>query len=108
MNRISPDEVLTTPAGELAALGSESLFQNQDAAGSGVQVLGVVEDQSNLEARYEPNHPAANEKGYVYYPNVNVVEEMVNMIGASRAYEANVQAVNATRTMWNRALEIGR
>jgi flagellar basal-body rod protein FlgC len=51
--------------------GSDSLFQNQDAAGQGVQVLGVVEDQSNLEARYEPNHPAADAKGYVYYPNVN-------------------------------------
>jgi flagellar basal-body rod protein FlgC len=44
----------------------------------------VVEDQSNLEARYEPNHPAANKDGYVYYPNVNVVEEMADMISASR------------------------
>ena len=47
-------------------------------------------------------------KGFVRLPNVNVMEEMVNMIGASRAYEANVQAINATRTMWNKALEIGR
>src|SRR3990167_4351692 len=66
------------------ANGSDSLFQNQDAAGSGVQVLGVVEDQSNLEARYDPNHPAAKEKVYVYSPNVNVGEEMADMISASR------------------------
>ena len=62
----------------------DSLFQNQDAAGQGVQVLGVVEDQSELQARYEPNHPSADVKGYVYYPNVNVVEEMADMIYASR------------------------
>ena len=79
--------------------GSDSLFQEQDAAGKGVQVLGVVEDQSNLEARYEPNHPAANEKGYVYYPNVNVVEEMVNMIQTQRAYEINSKAITTSDQM---------
>ena len=50
----------------------QSLFAEQGQAGVGVQVLGVVEDQSELQARYEPNHPAANAEGYVYYPNVNV------------------------------------
>jgi flagellar basal-body rod protein FlgC len=62
----------------------------------------------NGRAVYDPKHPDADAKGYVVMPNVNVMEEMVNMISASRAYEANVQAIGATRAMWNRALEIGR
>jgi flagellar basal-body rod protein FlgC len=74
----------------------------------GVRVARVIEDYKPGQSIYDPKHPDANDKGYVIMPNVNVMEEMVNMIGASRAYEANVQAINATRTMWNRALDIGR
>jgi len=74
----------------------------------GVKVARVIEDQKPGQKVYDPRHPDADNKGFVAMPNVNVMEEMVNMIGASRAYEANVQAVNASRTMWNRALEIGR
>lgn len=74
----------------------------------GVSVSKVVEDRKPGQLIYDPHHPDADPKGFVRLPNVNVMEEMVNMIGASRAYEANVQAVNATRTMWNKALEIGR
>jgi flagellar basal-body rod protein FlgC len=68
----------------------------------------VIEDPKPGQVLYDPRHPDADKNGYVKMPNVNVMEEMVNMIGASRAYEANVQAINATRTMWNRALEIGK
>lgn len=74
----------------------------------GVKVAKVIEDKKPGQSIYDPRHPDADKNGFVTMPNVNVMEEMVNMIGASRAYEANVQAVNATRTMWNRALEIGR
>ncbi|MEX5214318.1 MAG: flagellar basal body rod protein FlgC [Nitrospiraceae bacterium] len=74
----------------------------------GVRVARVIEDFKPGQSIYDPKHPDANAKGYVIMPNVNVMEEMVNMIGASRAYEANVQAINATRAMWNRALDIGR
>jgi len=74
----------------------------------GVSVAKVVEDHKPGQLIYDPHHPDADPKGFVRLPNVNVMEEMVNMIGASRAYEANVQAINATRTMWNKALEIGR
>ncbi|WP_458723722.1 flagellar basal body rod protein FlgC [Pseudomonas brenneri] len=88
--------------------GGESLFQNQDAAGQGVQVLGVVEDQSNLDARYEPNHPAANEKGYVYYPNVNVVEEMADMISASRSFQTNAEMMNTAKAMMQKVLTLGQ
>lgn len=75
---------------------------------TGVRVAQVVEDQKPGRVVYDPGHPDADATGHVHLPNVNVMEEMVNMIAASRAYEANIQAINATRTMWNRALEIGR
>jgi flagellar basal-body rod protein FlgC len=74
----------------------------------GVKVLRVQEDSKPGQVIYDPRHPDADKKGFVKMPNVNVMEEMVNMIGASRSYEANVQAINATRAMWNKALEIGR
>ena len=74
----------------------------------GVSVSKVVEDRKPGQLIYDPHHPDADAKGFVRLPNVNVMEEMVNMMGASRAYEANVQAINATRAMWNKALEIGR
>ncbi len=85
-----------------------SLFADQDEAGRGVQVLGIVEDQSSLMPRYEPNHPAADEKGYVYYPNVNVVEEMADMISASRAYQTNVEMMNTAKQMMQRVLTLGQ
>ncbi|WP_455924984.1 flagellar basal body rod protein FlgC [Pseudomonas putida] len=87
---------------------SGSLFQDQDAAGSGVQVSGVVEDQSNLEARYEPKNPAANKDGYVYYPNVNVVEEMADMISASRSFQTNADIMNTAKTMMQKVLTLGQ
>jgi flagellar basal-body rod protein FlgC len=74
----------------------------------GVSVARVVEDRKPGQQIYDPHHPDADPKGFVRLPNVNVMEEMVNMMGASRAYEANVQAINASRAMWNKALEIGR
>ncbi|NQD80301.1 flagellar basal body rod protein FlgC [Pseudomonas sp. CrR14] len=85
-----------------------SLFADQDQSGSGVQVLGIVEDQSELMARYEPNHPAADEAGYVYYPNVSVVEEMADMISASRAFQTNVEMMNTAKQMMQRVLTLGQ
>jgi len=85
-----------------------SLFQNQDGAGKGVQVLGVVEDQSELQARYEPSHPSADAKGYVYYPNVNVVEEMADMISASRSFQTNAEMMNTAKTMMQKVLTLGQ
>jgi len=76
-------------------------------AGDGVKVVGIVKDQSPLRKVYDPNHPDANQDGYVDMPNINVVAEMVDMITATRAYEANVTAVNAAKNMALKALEIG-
>ena len=71
-------------------------------------MLGVVEDQGELQARYEPNHPAADEKGYVYYPNVNVVEEMADMISASRSFQTNAELMNTAKTMLQKVLTLGQ
>lgn len=73
-----------------------------------VQVSDVMYDKKAPILKYEPTHPDANEEGYVAYPNVNLMEEMTNMIQASRSYEANVQAIQATKDMALSALEIGR
>ncbi len=77
-------------------------------AGSGVRVTGVVEDKSPYRKVYDPSHPDADENGYVSMPNVDVVTEMINMISASRAYEANVTAINTSKTLAMKALDIGR
>lgn len=78
------------------------------AAAGGVQVVAVIEDLSPFRLRYEPGHPDADENGYVRMPNVDVIKEMVDMIAATRAYEANVTAINAAKGMFLRALDIGR
>ena len=73
-----------------------------------VQVTDVISDTKAPLMKFEPNHPDANEEGYVAYPNINLMEEMANMITATRAYEANISAMNATKDMALQALEIGR
>lgn len=75
---------------------------------SEVTVVDVVEDQRPPVLKYSPGHPEADKNGYVRLPNINIFEEMVNMISASRSYEANVTAVNAAKSMAMKALEIGR
>lgn len=77
-------------------------------AGGGVRVTAVVEDPSPFREVYDPSHPDADENGIVRMPNVEIVTEMVNMISATRAYEANVTALNASKSMASKALEIGR
>ena len=73
-----------------------------------VQVTDIVSDRKAPMMKYEPDHPDANEEGYVAYPNINITEEMTNMIMATRAYEANVAAMNATKDMAMTSLELGR
>ncbi|MHB8058606.1 MAG: flagellar basal body rod protein FlgC [Desulfuromonadaceae bacterium] len=73
-----------------------------------VEVSEIIEDQSPPRLQYDPNHPDADPQGYVAMPNVNVVEEMADMIGATRAYEANVTAVQAAKSMAMKTLEISK
>ncbi len=90
---------------ELSSTTSSSMALN---VGRGVRVTAISADQSDLRRVYEPGHPDADADGYVSYPNVNPVTEMVDMISASRAYEANVTVVNSAKSMAAKALEIGR
>jgi flagellar basal-body rod protein FlgC len=76
--------------------------------GNGVRVTAIIEDPTPYKRVYDPGHPDADEEGYVNMPNVDVVVEMLNMISASRAYEANVTALNTSKNMAVKALEIGR
>lgn len=73
----------------------------------GVKVAGIVESQAPLQQRYEPDNPMANKDGYVFMPNVNLVEEMANMISASRSYQTNVEVVNTTKQLIMKTLALG-
>jgi flagellar basal-body rod protein FlgC len=75
---------------------------------NGVKVDKVIEDPSPAKVVYDPKHPLADDKGYVTMPNVNVTEEMVNMISASRAYQNNVETMNAAKSMLLKTLSIGQ
>jgi len=83
-----------------AAAGQESSI--------GVQVLGVVESNKPLNVEYSPEHPMADKEGYIYKPNVNVIEEMTNMISASRSYQTNVQLAESAKNMLNKTLQLGQ
>ena len=77
-------------------------------SGAGVRVVGIVESQQPLNKEYRPEHPAADPEGYVHLPNVNVVEEMANMISASRTYQSNVEVINTSKQMLLRSLSLGQ
>ena len=74
----------------------------------GVEVVGIVEDKSDFKLRYDPGHPDADENGYVKMPNVELITEMVDMITAQRAYEANATAINTSKAMLQNGIDIGK
>lgn len=81
---------------------------NPDAAASGVRMAGVVESQAPLVQEYAPDHPLANEEGYIFRPNVNMVEEMANMLSASRSYQGNVEVANSAKQLLLATLRMGQ
>ncbi|MGN8645004.1 flagellar basal body rod protein FlgC [Gracilibacillus sp. HCP3S3_G5_1] len=83
--------------------------QRGESTGNGVKVSQIIEDEVEpFKLIYNPNHPDANEDGYVEMPNVDPLKEMVDMMSATRSYEANVTSLNASKTMLMKALEIGK
>ncbi|WP_018932678.1 flagellar basal body rod protein FlgC [Gracilibacillus lacisalsi] len=82
--------------------------QRGETTGDGVKVSQIVDDEEPFKQVYNPNHPDANEDGYVEMPNVDPLKEMVDMMSATRSYEANVTSLNASKTMLMKALEIGK
>jgi len=79
-----------------------------DDATAGVRVTGIVESQEPLKTQFAPDHPFANDEGYITLPNVNAIEEMTNMISASRSYQQNVEVLNTTKQLLQRTLTIGQ
>ncbi len=92
----------------LEAMPSNDRFDDMLEGVGAVRVARVVEDKSPPRVVFDPGHPDADPQGYVAYPNVNPVTEMVDLMAATRAYEANVAAVNATKRVLQAALDIGR
>lgn len=88
----------------------DDVFQSalQGATGQGVKITKIYGDKSPFKQVYNPTHSDADENGFVLMPNVDVLKEMVDMISATRSYEANVTALNATKSMFLKALEIGK
>jgi len=85
-----------------------NIFDRTYGASAGVRVDGIVESEAPLRRQYEPDHPSADEEGYVYYPNVNIVEEMADMISASRSFQINVEIMNSAKQMMQRVMTLGQ
>lgn len=102
--------VIFEPRGEKLGFLVPFMFEKNKRISQfqGVKVTGIVRDPEPPRLVYDPGHPDADKDGYVAMPNVNIVKEMVDMISATRAYEANVTAINSAKTMAAKALDIGK
>lgn len=100
--------VLQEAPGSFGASLSKAMGGGSASQGGGVQVAGVVQDTAPLKRIYDPGHPDADAQGYVSMPNVDTVTEMVDLISASRAYEANVTAMQTAKQMFSKTLELLR
>ena len=98
------------PVFALKAPEAEQMTMSQQGLvpGQGVEVLGIVESQADPRMAYEPDHPLADERGYVFYPNVNIVEEMADMISASRSFQINADVMNTAKQMLQQTLRLGQ
>ncbi len=110
-NMANADNVATTPEEAYRARYTVFATLMKDAAGgqaaAGVNVADIVESKAEPLVRYEPNHPLADEQGNVYSPNINMVEEMANMISASRSYQNNTEVFNTSKQLLLRTLNMG-
>ncbi len=100
--------VLSERANSFAESFQDAASKIKTENSGGVQVSGILEDENAVRFEYDPDNPLANGDGYVEKPDINTVEEMIDMMSASRAYEANVTAFNAVKRMAEKALEIGK
>lgn len=104
----SVDETYRARHPVFAAAMQKAAAGQENSSSVGVQVLGVVESDKPLNVEYSPEHPMADKDGYIYKPNVNVIEEMTNMISASRSYQTNVQLAESAKNMLNKTLTLGQ
>jgi flagellar basal-body rod protein FlgC len=101
-------EVVLSEVGQGGGFGATLASAMSGGRAGGVEVAGIVEDAANFKTVYDPGHPDADAKGYVKMPNVDTVTEMVDLISASRAYEANVTAMQAAKQMFTKTLDLLR
>lgn len=104
----SVDETYRARHPVFAAAMQKAAAGQENNSSVGVQVLGVVESNKPLNVEYSPEHPMADKDGFIYKPNVNVIEEMTNMISASRSYQTNVQLAESAKNMLNKTLTLGQ
>jgi flagellar basal-body rod protein FlgC len=100
----SPEEAYKSRQAIFSALMENSMSEQ---GGSGVKTLGVVESQAEHDMRYEPNHPLANKEGYIFGSNVDPMEEMANMMSASRSYQNNIEVLNTSKKLLLQTLKLG-
>ena len=110
-NNVANINTTRTPQGgpfrrQMAIFAANPIEPGAVTAGRGVEVAEIVPDMTPFTTVYDPGHPDADENGYVLLPNVNVAAEMVDLVSASRSYEANIASINATKRLLQRALEI--
>ena len=101
----SPDQAYKARNPVFSALYKDAFNTNSDNVG--VQMLGIVENNQEHPKRYEPGNPMADDEGYVYLSNVNAIEEMTNMMSASRSYQNNVEVINTSKEMLLQTLRLG-
>jgi flagellar basal-body rod protein FlgC len=100
-------ELLFAPTQDSDSTGGIGASGNDGAINNGVRMVGVSESQQPVESHYEPGNPQADENGYVYGSNVNPIDELVNMISASRSYQNNVEVMNTTKQLMIKTIDLG-
>ena len=114
-NLANAESIASTPEGayrsrqpEFATTYQEQLSNPNASASAGVRTLAVVESQAENVAQYQPGNPLANEDGYIYLSNVNVIEEMTNMMSAKSSYQSNIEVMNTSKELLLQTLRLGR
>lgn len=103
-----PESVYRARHPVFATVLDQARGAGNEQAAAGVRVAGIVESQVPPVARYQPGHPLANEEGYIFLPAVNTVEQMADMISASRSYSSSVEVLSTTKELMLRTLQLGR
>lgn len=103
----TPDEVYKAKYPIFKAVQEQANQWMGDKAKGGVELKGIYESDAEPQRRYDPNNPVADEQGFVYAPKINYVEEMANVISASRTYQMNIELLNTTKQLMQRTLQLG-
>ena len=104
----NPESVYRARHPVFATVLEQAAVAGHGQPAAGVRIAGIVESQAPPIARYEPGHPLADEQGYIYLPSINTVEQMADMISASRSYSSSVEVLSTTKELMLRTLQLGR